>query len=71
MTRRLPSKKSSRCAAVKSRLDFPVTDAGVHVNDYTPTLRRIAAAARRSMRCACRWAGGSRPMAPGAPRAGR
>lgn len=38
MTRRLASKESSRSAAVKSRLDFPVIDTDVHVNDYTPAL---------------------------------
>jgi hypothetical protein len=38
MTRRLSSKESSRSAAVKSRLDFPVIDTDVHVNDYTPAL---------------------------------
>jgi len=38
MTRRLSSKQSSRSAAVKSRLDFPVIDTDVHVNDYTPAL---------------------------------
>ena len=36
MTSRLPSLESSRSVAVKSRLDFPVIDTDVHVNDYTP-----------------------------------
>lgn len=38
MTSRLPGLNSSRSAAVKSRLDFPVIDTDVHVNDYTPAL---------------------------------
>ena len=38
MTHRLPSKAASRSYAVKSRLDFPVIDTDVHVNDYSPAL---------------------------------
>ncbi|MEG1735593.1 MAG: amidohydrolase family protein, partial [Comamonas sp.] len=38
MTNRLPNKESSRSVAVKSRLDYPVIDTDVHVNDYTPAL---------------------------------
>ena len=38
MTNRLPNKTSSRSVAVKARLDYPVIDTDVHVNDYTPAL---------------------------------
>ena len=38
MTNRLPNKISSRSVAVKARLDYPVIDTDVHVNDYTPAL---------------------------------
>ena len=38
MNDRLHPAKASRSAAVKARLDHPVIDTDVHVNDYAPVL---------------------------------
>ncbi|SFN21355.1 amidohydrolase family protein [Variovorax sp. OV329] len=38
MNTRISPLKASRSAALKSRLDHPVIDTDVHVNDYTPVL---------------------------------
>ena len=38
MNTRVSTLKASRSAALKSRLDHPVIDTDVHVNDYAPVL---------------------------------
>ena len=59
MNDRLSPGLTSRSAAVKARLDYPVIDTDVHVNDYTPVLEDYVAAVRRRQagRCAAQGAG--------------
>ncbi len=59
MNDRLSPGLTSRSAAVKARLDHPVIDTDVHVNDYAPGARGLRPAVRRrqTRRCAAPCAG--------------